>query len=310
MTLGPGYRSPVAKKLSAEDRRRWSEDGWCILDSVFDGPALLGAQDAVAALFPSAEQMAGGLDAAERQRWADWDAKWPEFPFGQPALNDLVVSEQMIGLAQELLGQRHVRLYMAIVSAKYASQPSGFNQLLHADFPNQTLVMPTLDPSYGQLEAFVYLSDVTRANGATRFVSRTRTAGVPAEQHTLGYAEYPELYDDDGDASAPAGSVVAYRPDVYHRSVDFSDPTGSRFMLHVGFRPADAEWGGYQAWQFRGFSPDWHDFVKRAGPSQLVVLGFPEPGHPYWTEATLASVGRRYPGLDLEPWRSTLSSRP
>ena len=37
--------------------------------------------------------------------------------------------------------------------------------------------------------------------------------------------------------------------------------------------------------------------------AQLTVLGFPGPGHPYWTEETLRGVAARYPFLDLEPWR-------
>jgi hypothetical protein len=36
---------------------------------------------------------------------------------------------------------------------------------------------------------------------------------------------------------------------------------------------------------------------------QLTVLGFPEPGHPYWTEETLRGVAARYPLLDMTPWR-------
>jgi hypothetical protein len=158
------------------------------------------------------------------------------------------------------------------------------------------------------METFVYLCDVGRHNGATRFVSRARTAALPVECHTLGFEDHPDLYDEDGpDASAPAGSVVVYRPDVYHRSVDFDDPDQARFMLHVSYRPAALEWGGYQAWPFKGFSAEWHAFVQQATPRQLTVLGFPAPGHAYWTDHTLAGVAARYPGLDLGPWRSALA---
>jgi len=51
-----------------------------------------------------------------------------------------------------------------------------------------------------------------------------------------------------------------------------------------------------------GESFDWHRFVGHASVRQLTVLGFPEPGHPYWTAETLAGVGARYPALDLTPW--------
>ena len=80
-------------------------------------------------------------------------------------------------------------------------------------------------------------------------------------------------------------------------------------MLHVSYKPATVEWGGYQAWPFKGFSAEWHNFVQLASPRQLAVLGFPAPGHPFWTEDTLAGVARRYPGLDLAPWRSAHAAR-
>ena len=96
---------------------------------------------------------------------------------------------------------------------------------------------------------------------------------------------------------------MAYRPDVYHRSADFTDPTRYRVMLHVSFRHREAGWGGYQAWPFRGFSPELTKYVQQATPRQLALMGVPAPGHPYWNEATLAGVQARYPGLDMTPWR-------
>jgi hypothetical protein len=98
---------------------------------------------------------------------------------------------------------------------------------------------------------------------------------------------------------------VAYRPDVYHRSVDRTEPGVSRFMLHVAYKPAGAEWGGYQAWPFKGLSVAWYNFVQGASVRQLTAVGFPKPGHPYWTEQTLAGVQARYPGLDMSAWRES-----
>jgi hypothetical protein len=43
--------------------------------------------------------------------------------------------------------------------------------------------------------------------------------------------------------------------------------------------------------------------MRHATLRQLVALGFPEPGHPYWTEETLQGVAARYPRLDMTPWR-------
>jgi hypothetical protein len=135
-------------------------------------------------------------------------------------------------------------------------------------------------------------------------VSRTKTEAIPVEQHTLNLVDYADLYDEPGEAAGPAGSIVAYSGDVYHRSVDVTEPGQARFMLHVSYKPASLDWMGYQAWPIKGFSPEWHKFVQQASVRQLTVLGFPKPGHPYWTDATLAGVAARYPGLDMSPWRN------
>jgi hypothetical protein len=282
----------------------WRRDGWCVFEGLIPPADLTAAQGAAALLFPTAEEMDGGVDDERTAPWRSWDAAWPEFPFRSSRLNRLVVHDALIDLAAELLGTEDVRLYLALVSAKYAGQSSGYNQLLHTDYPNHSLVVPRTDAGYQQLETFIYLNDVSARIGATRLVSRTRTDAIPVERHTLDLEDYGHLYDDPGEAAGPAGSVVAYRPDVYHRSVDVTEPGQARFMLHVAYKPAPLDWVGYQAWPIKGFSPEWHKFVAQAGVRQLTVLGFPRPGDPYWTEATLAGVAARYPGLDMSPWRA------
>jgi hypothetical protein len=294
----------VSDVVTAMQRRSWTEDGWCVLERAVPEEDLVAAQNAIRRLFPTAEQMAGNAEGDGLERWRTWDASWPEFPFRSRSLNRLVLSDLMIDLARDLLGTDDVRMYLAIASAKYAGQPSEYNQLLHTDFPNHTLTVPRPEPGYHQMETFIYLNDVGPHNGATRFVSRARTRHIPVEEHTLNLEDHRMLYDDPGDASAPAGSIVVYRPDVYHRSVDFSDPTQARLMLHVSYKPAAMEWGGYQAWPFKGFSMEWHNFVQQANPRQLSALGFPAPGHPFWTTQTLAGVASRYPELDLGPWKA------
>ncbi len=296
----------MVSSVTAEQRRSWDEDGWCILEQAVTGAELAAAQNAITKLFPRVEEMATAASGGELERWKTWDAPWPEFPFRSRSLNGLVLSDVLIDLAQDLLGSDDVRLYLAIATAKYAGQPSEYNQLLHTDFPNHTLTVPRAEPGYHQMETFIYLTDVGPHNGATRFVSRTRTQDIPVEEHTLNFEDYGPLYDDPGDASAPAGSIVVYRPDVYHRSVDFTDQTQARFMVHASYKPAAVEWGGYQAWPFKGFSMEWHNFVEQATPRQLTTLGFPAPGHAFWTVDTLDGVARRYPGLDLTPWRAAL----
>ena len=293
--------------LTTDLKRQWDEDGWCVIPDAIPSHDLTAAQQAMTRLFPTAEEMENGADDEHNVRWQTWDAKWPEFPFHSSRMNALVVHDRVISLAEDLLGASEIALYMGLATAKYSGQSSGFNQLLHTDYPNHMIVVPRHEVGYQQVEFFIYLTDVRPEDGATRLVSRQKTKDIPVEQHTLNYVDYGDLYDDPGDAAGPAGSIVAYRPDVYHRSVDVHEPGHRRIMLHVSFKPSQAAWGGYQAWPFKGLSPEWSKFVQQANVRQLSVLGIPAPGHPYWTAETLAGVSARYPGLDMAPWRDAFS---
>ena len=148
-------------------------------------------------------------------------------------------------------------------------------QLLHADFANHTLVVPRHEPGYQQLETFVYLSDVTPETAATRMVSRRLTAGIPVERTYLNPAEYADLYAAEVPASGPAGSVLAYRPDVYHRGVRMTAPGAARFMLHVSYKPASTDWLGSFGLPNAGEDMSWHRFVPTGHRAPADRAGLP-----------------------------------
>jgi hypothetical protein len=64
--------------------------------------------------------------------------------------------------------------------------------------------------------------------------------------------------------------------------------------------------GQRHGWADRSHDAAWYDLVTRATPRQLRLLGFPPPGHPFWTPTTLHRMALRYPRLDLSPWRRPL----
>jgi hypothetical protein len=83
-------------------------------------------------------------------------------------------------------------------------------------------------------------------------------------------------------------------------------PGAARFLLHVAFKPAGADWLGFQAWPAAAEAMAWHGFMAGATVRQVCMLGFPAPGHPYWDAETLRGVAARYPNLDMTPWRVAL----
>jgi ectoine hydroxylase-related dioxygenase (phytanoyl-CoA dioxygenase family) len=290
-------------------QRQWNADGWCVVGGVFSADEVAAAQAALPALFPTAEEFAADTDPTRSAPFRDDSHRvMPRFPFEDGSLTDLVVHDRIIALAEELLGLDvdQLRLYQASLSAKYGQGALSDEQLLHPDYGNHTLVVPRHEPGYQQLEMFVYLSDVTPELGATRMVPLSLTADIPIERTYLSIDDYAELYEAEVPASGPAGSILAYRPDVYHRGVRMTKAGSARFMLHVSYKPADTDWLNSLALPHAGEDMAWYRFVNGASERQMTVLGFPVPGHPYWTPETLAGVAARYPMLDLAPWRDAL----
>jgi Phytanoyl-CoA dioxygenase (PhyH) len=295
--------------VSDSDRTRWEEHGWCLFPALLPSETVIAAQSALPALFPTAQEFAVDADPERNDPFrVDSHRVMPRFPFDDQALNELVVHDRMIDLAEQLLGIIDPRLYQATVSAKYSGGALSDEQLLHADYANHTLVVPRHEPGYQQLETFVYLSDITAETAATRMVSRRLTMDVPVERTYLSLGEYADLYAAEVPACGTAGSVLAYRPDTYHRGVRLSATGAARFMLHVSYKPASTDWLGSFGLPNAGEDLSWHRFVNRATERQLTVLGFPPPGHSYWTAQTLAGVGARYPQLDVSPWRAALTA--
>ncbi|MEU4586165.1 phytanoyl-CoA dioxygenase family protein [Kitasatospora aureofaciens] len=212
------------------------------------------------------------------------------------------LDQKLLSAVGAVLRTPDVRIYQACLWAKYGG-PHTYDQRLHLDSRNQSLLVPSEDPAFHQVNAVVCLNDVDD-DSATRVVSRQHTSGLAYDEADLDRARRPKLYALEQSTVGPAGSLLLFEARTYHRAVDISRPGAARFVLNTAFRTAQAEWVGYHAWPFRGKRPEWVAWLARSSPAQLQALGFPPPHHPYWTPGTLRAVGLRYPGIDLSAWEA------
>lgn len=229
-----------------------------------------------------------------------------EAPTGYPALDNLCVHDRVLDLVEALLGTSDIRLYQAETFAKFSGVES-YEQPLHIDETNHTLLPPRRDGWFRQVQLFVYLSDVTEERGATHVVSRTKTAEIPKEQLYFDRSGAVVMDDDEAAAEGPAGSVLAYSADTVHRGTDMTEPGASRFFFNLGYRAAGADWMGALPWPRRGIDPRIPAWISQLSARQLCALGFPKPGHPYWDAETLAATQARYPQMDLSDFHAGVS---
>ncbi|MGD9798829.1 MAG: GNAT family N-acetyltransferase [Acidimicrobiia bacterium] len=303
--------------------RAWTDDGFAILPGYIPAADLDPGASEIPLLYPTADDYHDGVDADRNRRFDDEFGGIDDFPFAGPALNLLAVHHGLIDLAERLLATAELRVYSVEAWAKYTGA-ADYEQELHRDYLGQTLVVPSDDHDFDQVEMFLYLVDVPAELGAPAYVPLRYTSELPMipnwyprepdgrrdpDRPTwISTTARPDLYEREIRAVGPAGTTVAYSNRTFHRGTQLTQPRGARYTLHINFRPAESEWQARHSWLRNVGPPAWNAFVSHASPRQLALFGWPPPGNRYWTLATLTGVQQRYPQLDLDPWRQALAS--
>ena len=294
---------------------RWRRDGWTLIEGLIDEATMGQVAEELAELDvppptgPTRRADRAGADDKPRFRSAQFDGTHL-FPLpGAPTLNRLVVHPAIVDFATRAIGTDDLRLYQSRLWSKHGDH-TDYEQPLHRDL-NHSLVPARSEPGWWHLECFLYLGEVDGDSGAPRLVPQTAIdrggVQVPSGRSPVDRSDHPGLYDLEVPAVGPAGSLLAYRSDVWHRGVDIG-PGRERHVLVVAYRPGQAEWIGFDAHPPLVNSPDFRTFVEASTPEELALLGIPRPGHRYWTADLVDGMAEIYPALDLEPWRAALSA--
>ena len=329
--------------LGEEQICSWREQGFVVVDDLF--PAEL-----LARTIADADEVFPAAGSPEAEAWNDFGSNHQmEFPARSDAVNEMTLHLRLLTAVAQLLGVgvRELRLSQSDLWPKYGrARRSGVDrdnddQRIHVDYPNHSLVHPPLWDSPEAVEVLVYLSDFEQSGGATAVVPRTGpddpayvwpivgTPGVGAlpwlndrasaeaylEREAPDVAAWrsTHLYPREVALHFGVGTVLFYRHDTWHRGTSLR-PGARRLAQNLTFRKAASEWistlqAGW-AWAMYRRSRGMEHLIARASVDQRCVLGFPAPGHAYWTPETLAAVEARYGslGMDLAPYAKALRS--
>jgi hypothetical protein len=279
------------------------ENGFVVLPAFLGPETLDPAQSELGLLFPTAEEYHSGVDPERNSRFAgNAFAGLDHFPYKAVEWSLLGMCPEIAQLAVALLGTSSIRLYEGHNWAKYGGATE-YEQLLHRDFSNHTIVVPSIDPAFGDVEMFIYIHDVPIECGPTFAVSQRHTSHLLPSTPHLRREEHPDVYRHEVPADGPAGTVLAYKTNTFHRGSGISDPLGSRFVLKASFRTVSDIWFDRLGLSERVNTKEWHQFVERATTQQLELVGFPPVGHRYWTEDTWNATSARYPRADFSAFR-------
>jgi ectoine hydroxylase-related dioxygenase (phytanoyl-CoA dioxygenase family) len=294
-------------RITARQTRHFLDRGYVVVPGFLSDSELACARENLHRYYPSAEELSatperyGGLveDAEHLQN---------EFPFAGDALNDISTHPDLIEFVERVLGTRDVLLSQAAIWAKYAGT-GDFDQGMHLDYQGNSLVVPRDDGAFRQVNMILYYTDVTAEMGPTCVVPRDKTRDLPLWPPFRTRKKDPEIYRTEKKVLAKAGALLIFGMSTFHRASAMTADFGVRFSHHLVWRSAKYGFQGYHQWSQMGEKRELGDFIQRATPRQREVLGFPQPGHDYWTAQTIAAVAMRYPRMDMTPYRHALAPR-
>ena len=316
----------MSSRLATDSEvERWRTDGWVLLDGLVATDEIDAAYSDLQLQFPSNEAYQADPEGVTESRIGhpvapkeefEWPAHGPgfrpeqqrwmaSFPFGGTgALDRLCVHPSVVDFAERALGSTGLRLYQAHASAKYSGL-TNYEQPMHTD-RNHSWLPAVGSAPWWNLTGFLYLTDVGEAENPTKLVSVQDSAEVDSPYPVILPQMDRTLYEAERTTTGVRGSYLAYRSDVWHRGSAFGAPGTSRFNLGLAFKRAEQDWIGYDTQQSRSTGTAWTRFVEGSTPRELDLFGFPQPGHPIWSESLLEETADRYPKLDLTSWWSAL----
>ena len=270
--------------------------GFTIVENFIDRETLREAQEALWTLYPKPEDYFADPEKFPQFGKSQF-AGIRLFPFGSWAVAKLCVYPDLIDMAERFLGSTDIELYKGELWAKY-SGAINYDQFHHRDYRNHTLVVPRADGRNTQMTTFILLSDVTEADGPTKVVPLAETSDIPLGKATGSSS----LYTNEVSVTGPAGSLMVYKTDVFHRGSNFTGPERSRFAILTDFQKRGPRWQGKMAWPDHAEKPVFSEALTKMTPRQRDLFGWPPVGSDYWDEQTLRDVQLRYPDMDLSPY--------
>ena len=247
----------------------------------------------------------------------------------------LDVDAHDIRLTQAEVWPKYGRDAAAAAAAAAANPLDNDDQRMHCDFPNHTLTHPPPWDRPEAVEIILYLSDCGDCDGSTAVVPRQGADDAAYQypmQHMPGFGTLQwkndryaaEAYLRQADADAARfraqhlyprerrvryrfGTTLFYRHDTWHRGTPLR-PGCLRLVVNMTLRKSAAEWVStlHAGWAWAMYRADlqMERLIATASVQQRCLLGFPQPGHPYWNRSTLAAVGARYArlGMDMQPY--------
>src|SRR5690348_6914119 len=240
MTTTPMSASTGARFNEAH-LETWRRDGCVLIEDFFTPDEVRAVADDFITVFGrtgGAEEALVKKKPGETGRFNQAQFKTFEaIPFEcSPALNLIGVHPALMAFAKAALKTDRLHIYQCQAWAKFTGD-ADYDQPFHCDFSNHTLTAPSEDATKNSVTILCYFSDVSEAHGPMHYVRRSDSAHVAQAVDTLSRdpAIHARIQQDlksyERSSASPAGTIIPYGIDVYHRGTNLVAPRGRRFAV-------------------------------------------------------------------------------
>jgi hypothetical protein len=316
--------------LTPSQLAQFHRDGYIIVPDLFSDAEMDGALAAMDQTFygKSFDAWLADFDAGRTEGVSDGfttthdhHAGRSQFPTGSDALDCLIENDAYLDIFEQCLGDRasycnaHLFLRSGPTDKRHSKHPwEGY----HIDHNTNCLLPPFAGAGrFDYVNSGVYLHDVVDG-GAPMMV-------IPGS-HKLAQQIYLRAFasDNAGGASikdlrlatelatpVPAvgrcGSAAFYSSYLIHAAQPFTNKKVLRAFWTLSMCRRDNDrWTRFANPFIYGEREHMLPFFTRTTPRVRSLLGFPEPGHSYYTEETVSLLADFIPGIELEPYRRAL----
>ncbi|MDA0321231.1 MAG: phytanoyl-CoA dioxygenase family protein [Verrucomicrobia bacterium] len=318
--------------LTPSQLEQYHRDGYIIVPDVFSAEEMDAALVAMDHIFygkPYAEWLADFDTAASRDVSDGFTTNQapetgrPQFPTGKDALDRLIENDDYLDMFEQCLGDKasycnaHLFLRSGPTDKRHSEHPwEGY----HIDHGTNSLL-----PPFGEIGRFdyvnsgAYLHDV-EPDGAPMLVipgshkvAQAALANGYAGDNVVGFT-FKDLREVAGleepvPAVAPRGSAMFSSSYLIHAAQPFENKRVRRaFWTLSCCRRDNDRWTRFSNPFMYGEREHMLPFFVRTTPRVRSIFGFPEPGHEYYTQETLALLEKSMPGFDAGPYHAVMGT--
>lgn len=235
-----------------------------------------------------------------------------QFPTTSEALDELIANNEYLDIFAQCLGTEdvaycnaHLFMRSGPTDQRHSEHPW---QGYHVDHGTNTFLPPSQAiGSFDYINSGVYLHDVDEDSAPMHLIPGSHYQAADALLRLGGNIDDIRdiaEFSTPVPAIAKAGSALFYSSYTVHAAVPFKDKRQQRALWTLSMARGDtSQWtklaNPWSRPERQFFLPFW----EKTTPRVRSLFGWPVPGHPYYTETTLAGIKIQYPNMDLTPYQ-------